>query len=54
MPVREARLPNLREPHAIDVLASEWGVAAQAMDAAFNANMIHIAPGPAASECCAG
>jgi SAM-dependent methyltransferase len=39
--VKEAALPNLREPLVIDVLA-DWGVAE--VDAIFNANMIHIAP----------
>ena len=48
--VREVQLPNLREPMRIDVLESEWGVAAQTMDAVFNANMIHIAPW----SCCLG
>jgi predicted O-methyltransferase YrrM len=46
--VREAGLPNLREPLALDVLADDWGVAS--VDALFNANMIHIAPW----ECCLG
>jgi SAM-dependent methyltransferase len=44
--VREAQLPNLREPLALDVLADDWGVGS--VDALFNANMIHIAPW----ECC--
>jgi SAM-dependent methyltransferase len=46
--VREARLANLREPLALDVLAEDWGVGS--VDAIFNANMIHIAPW----ECCLG
>jgi SAM-dependent methyltransferase len=46
--VREARLPNLREPLALNVLADDWGVGS--VDALFNANMIHIAPW----ECCLG
>lgn len=40
--VRDAGLPNLREPLALDVLADDWGVGR--VDAVFNANMIHIAP----------
>jgi SAM-dependent methyltransferase len=44
--VRDAALPNLREPLALDVLAADWGVGS--VDAVFNANMIHIAPW----ECC--
>jgi SAM-dependent methyltransferase len=40
--VREARLPNLREPIRLDVCASNWNV--DRVAAIFNANMIHIAP----------
>jgi SAM-dependent methyltransferase len=39
--VKEAALPNLREPLVIDVRA-DWGV--ERVEAVFNANMIHIAP----------
>lgn len=39
--VREAALPNLREPLVLDVRA-DWGI--ERADAVFNANMIHIAP----------
>jgi len=38
----EAALPNLREPVRLDVCDDDWGLAA--VDAIFNANMIHIAP----------
>lgn len=44
--VTEAALPNLREPVLLDVLDGAWPVGH--VDAAFNANMIHIAPW----ECC--
>ena len=39
---RPAALPNLREPVRLDVCDDAWGLAA--VDAIFNANMIHIAP----------
>src|SRR5688572_3707900 len=39
--VREAALPNLREPLLLDVRA-DWSV--ERVEAVFNANMIHIAP----------
>ena len=39
---REAALPNLREPVRLDVCDDDWGLGA--VDAIFNANMIHIAP----------
>jgi SAM-dependent methyltransferase len=48
--VHEAQLPNLRDPMRLDVLEDEWGVPDGALDAAFNANMIHIAPW----DCCLG
>lgn len=40
--VAEAQLSNLRAPLALDVRSGDWGVGA--VDAIFNANMIHIAP----------
>lgn len=40
--VREAALPNLREPLRIDVASDDWGVGA--VDAVFCANLLHIAP----------
>jgi SAM-dependent methyltransferase len=46
--VAEARLPNLRAPIALDVLAAEWNT--RSIDAVFCANMIHIAPW----ACCEG
>jgi SAM-dependent methyltransferase len=39
--VREAALPNLREPLFLDVCA-DWSI--ERAEAVFNANMIHIAP----------
>lgn len=39
--VREAKLPNLFEPIALDVQSADWGAV---YDAIFNANMVHIAP----------
>jgi hypothetical protein len=44
--VKEAALPNLCLPITLDVCSPDWGVGV--VDAAFNANMIHIAPW----ECC--
>jgi hypothetical protein len=44
----DAALENLLAPLLLDVLAEDWGLAA--VDAVFNANMIHIAPW----ECCLG
>jgi SAM-dependent methyltransferase len=43
--VREAALPNLREPLRLDVAAEDWGVGA--VDAVFSANLLHISPWPA-------
>jgi SAM-dependent methyltransferase len=40
--VADARLPNLRRPFRLDVLAADWGVGL--VDAVYCANMIHIAP----------
>lgn len=40
--VREAQLPNLLEPRALDVTWPDWNVAR--VEAIFNANMLHIAP----------
>lgn len=40
--VEESALPNLALPIELDVRSPDWGVAA--VDAIFNANMIHIAP----------
>jgi hypothetical protein len=40
--VREAALPNLREPLQIDVCSSDYGVGT--VDAIFNANLLHISP----------
>lgn len=40
--VRDAALPNLREPLELDVTSESWKVGE--VDAVFNANMIHIAP----------
>jgi SAM-dependent methyltransferase len=40
--VREAALPNLREPLELDVTSESWKPGE--VDAVFNANMIHIAP----------
>jgi cyclopropane fatty-acyl-phospholipid synthase-like methyltransferase len=40
--VREARLPNLLAPRALDVTWSDWNVTP--VQAIFNANMLHIAP----------
>lgn len=40
--VSESGLPNLQPPCRIDVLDPEWGI--DAVDAIFNANLIHIAP----------
>lgn len=48
--IREAELPNLREPIRIDVLASAWPLGELAPTALFCANMIHIAPW----ACCLG
>lgn len=45
--VADARLPNLRRPFRLDVLAADWGVGR--VDAVYSANMIHIAP-PACTE----
>jgi cyclopropane fatty-acyl-phospholipid synthase-like methyltransferase len=46
--VREAALPNLREPRLLDVRGDDWGVGQ--VEAIFCANMIHIAP----FACCEG
>lgn len=46
--VEEEGLPNLLAPLELDVRAAEWEVGT--LDAAFNANMIHIAPW----ACCEG
>lgn len=46
--VTEAALPNLEPPRSLDVCSEDWQVGA--VDAVFNANMIHIAPW----ECCEG
>jgi SAM-dependent methyltransferase len=43
---REANLPNLEPPRAIDVTAPSWDVGA--VEAIYNANLIHIAPWAAA------
>jgi len=40
--VRDASLPNLREPLRLDVNDADWPVAP--LPAIFNANLIHIAP----------
>lgn len=40
--VRDAALPNLREPLRIDVEADDWGVGP--LEAVFSANLLHIAP----------
>jgi SAM-dependent methyltransferase len=40
--VREAALPNLREPLRLDVAAEDWGVGE--VDAVFSANLLHISP----------
>jgi SAM-dependent methyltransferase len=45
--VTDARLPNLRRPFRLDVLAADWGLGR--VDAVYCANMIHIAP-PACTE----
>lgn len=50
--VREEQLANLREPVRLDVLDDTWPVAP--CEAAFNANMIHIAPWPCAEGLFAG
>jgi SAM-dependent methyltransferase len=46
--VDDTALPNLRAPLTLDVCSADWGVGA--LDAIYNANMIHIAP----IECCEG
>jgi SAM-dependent methyltransferase len=46
--VAESGLPNLQPPIELDVRSDSWDVGT--LDAAFNANMIHIAPW----ECCVG
>src|SRR5262245_17742791 len=40
--LREEKLANVRDPVRLDVLARSWPI--DTCDAAFNANMIHIAP----------
>jgi SAM-dependent methyltransferase len=45
--VTDARLPNLRRPFRLDVLAADWGIGR--VDAVYCANMIHIAP-PACTD----
>lgn len=50
--VREEQLANLREPVRLDVLDDTWPVAP--CEAAFNANMIHIAPWSCAEGLFAG
>jgi len=40
--VREARLPNLLAPRALDVTWPDWHIGS--VDAIFNANLLHIAP----------
>lgn len=40
--VREARLPNLFEPRALDVTWPDWRI--EPVNAIFNANLLHIAP----------
>ena len=40
--VREAQLPNLLAPRALDVTSADWDV--PSVQAIFNANMLHIAP----------
>ena len=50
--VADARLPNLRRPFRLDVLAAEWGVGS--VDALYSANMIHIAPFACAEALVAG
>lgn len=44
--VAEARLPNLLEPRELDVTWSDWPLPGSppAVDAVFNANMLHISP----------
>jgi SAM-dependent methyltransferase len=44
--VREAALPNLREPLQIDASNSDWPI--EAADALLNINMVHISPWKAA------
>lgn len=44
----ETQLGNLAEPRSLDVCAHDWGVGS--IDAAFNANMLHISSWP----CCHG
>ncbi len=47
--IEQAKLPNLIGPHAIDVIAKEWGVEdAAPFDGLVSLNMIHIAPFDAA------
>jgi len=50
--LREEKLANVREPVRLDVLAPAWPI--DACDAAFNANMIHIAPWACAEGLFAG
>ena len=50
--VREEQLANLREPVRLDVLDDAWPV--EPCEAAFNANMIHIAPWSCAEGLFAG
>jgi hypothetical protein len=45
---QQAQLPNLAPPRPLDVCAPDWQT--PALDAVFNANMVHIAPW----ECCEG
>jgi hypothetical protein len=40
--VREASLPNLREPLSIDVSDEDWPIGR--IEAIYNANLVHIAP----------
>lgn len=49
---RDEALPNVREPVRLDVVAPSWPVAG--CDAAFNANLIHIAPWACAEGLFAG
>ena len=44
--VREAALPNLREPLPIDASSPDWPI--EAADAVLNINMVHISPWSAA------
>lgn len=52
--IAQSGLPNVRPPRHLDVTAASWLPAAEAFDAIFCANMLHIAPWAACAGLMAG